>query len=204
LSIFIYFETSLQLLVGSRQRLYNALYGPSLIQHTMVLLEEHMLEFISRSAEQTQRLGARLGTLLQGGDVICLEGPLGSGKTCLAQGIGRGWGAQQPLVSPSFVLVREYARPEDDQRLYHVDLYRISGPEEAWRLGVDEFLGSEYGISVIEWAGRAKSLVPSAHLWIRLGFVEPGDLSRRHLWFSAHGRRHEELLREFRHLAFGA
>ena len=170
----------------------------------MVLLEENMLEFISRSTEQTRRLGARLGTLLQGGDVICLEGPLGSGKTCLTQGIGRGWGAQQQLVSPSFVLVREYSRPEDEQRFYHVDLYRISGPDEAWSLGVDEFLGSEHAVSVIEWAGRAESLIPSEHLWVKIGFVEPADLTRRHLWFSAHGRRHEDLLREFRRLAFGA
>jgi tRNA threonylcarbamoyladenosine biosynthesis protein TsaE len=172
--------------------------------NTMVLLEEHMLEFISRSAEQTQRLGARLGTLLQGGDVVCLEGPLGSGKTRLTQGIGRGWGAQQQLVSPSFVLVREYSRPEDEQKLFHVDLYRISGADEAWSLGVDEFFGSEYAVSVIEWAGRAESLIPAGHLWIKLDFVERADMSQRHICFSAYGQRHKDLLREFRRLAFGA
>jgi len=184
--------------------LYNLPVVITSPNHTMVLLEENMLEFISRSAEQTQRLGARLGTLLQGGDVICLEGPLGSGKTTLTQGLGRGWGAQQQLVSPSFVLVREYARPEDEQRLYHVDLYRISGAEEAWGLGVEEFFGSEHAVTVIEWAGRAESLIPDDHLWIKFGFVEPVDLSRRHLWFSARGRRHQDLLRQFRQLAFGA
>jgi tRNA threonylcarbamoyladenosine biosynthesis protein TsaE len=170
----------------------------------MVLLEEHMLEFMSRSAEQTQRLGARLGTLLQGGDVICLQGPLGSGKTCLTQGIGRGWGVQQRLVSPSFVLVREYERPEDEQKLFHVDLYRVSAAEEAWRLGLEEFLSSEYAVAVIEWAERAETLIPAEHLWIKLGFVESVGLTRRHLWFSAHGQRHQDLLREFRRLAFGA
>lgn len=170
----------------------------------MVLLEEHMLEFVSRSAEQTQRLGARLGTLLRGGDVVCLEGPLGSGKTCLTQGIGRGWGARQRLVSPSFVLVREYSRPEDEQRLYHVDLYRVSETQEVWGLGVDEYLGSEHAVAVIEWAGRAESLIPSGHLWVKLDFVGSGDLPRRHLWFSAYGERHRNLLREFRQLAFGA
>ncbi len=169
----------------------------------MVLLEENQLEFMSRSAEQTQRLGARLGTLLRGGDVICLEGPLGSGKTCLTQGIGRGWGAQQQLVSPSFVLVREYSRSGDEQKLYHVDLYRVSGTEEVSGLGVDEFLGSEHAVAVIEWAGRAQPLIPEGHLWVKLDFVGPGDLPRRHLWFSAHGERHRNLLREFRQLAFG-
>jgi tRNA threonylcarbamoyladenosine biosynthesis protein TsaE len=170
----------------------------------MVLLEEHMLEFTSRSAEQTQRLGARLGTLLRGGDVICLQGPLGSGKTYLTQGIGRGWGAQQQLVSPSFVLIREYIRAEDDQKLYHVDLYRVSGAGEAWELGVDDFLGTENAVSVIEWAERAESLIPHDHLWIKLDFVERVDATRRHLWFSARGRRHQALLREFRQTAFGA
>ena len=170
----------------------------------MVLLKEHMLEFISRSAAQTQRLGARLGTLLQGGDVICLEGSLGSGKTSLTQGIGRGWGAQQELVSPTFVLVREYGRPEDDETLYHVDLYRISGPGEAWSLGIEEFLGDEDAVTVMEWPGRAESLIPPDHLWIKLDFIERADLTRRHLWFSARGERYEALLREFRHLAFGA
>jgi tRNA threonylcarbamoyladenosine biosynthesis protein TsaE len=170
----------------------------------MVLLEEHMLEFISRSAEQTQRLGARLGTLLRGGDVICLQGPLGSGKTALTQGIGRGWGAEQHLVSPSFVLIREYTRAEDEQRLYHIDLYRVSDVGEVWGLGVDDFLGSEYAVSVIEWAERGESLIPSDHMWVKLDFVEPGDPTRRHLCFSAHGPRHRALLRKFRETAFGA
>jgi tRNA threonylcarbamoyladenosine biosynthesis protein TsaE len=170
----------------------------------MVLLEEHQLEFTSRSVDQTQRLGARLGTLLRGGDVICLQGPLGSGKTALTQGIGRGWGARQQLVSPSFVLIREYSRAEDDQRLYHVDLYRVSGTDEVWRLGVDEFLGTGDAVTVIEWAERAGSLVPQEHLWIKLGFVERIDGQRRHLWFAAHGPRHQGLLREFRQTAFGA
>ena len=170
----------------------------------MVLLEEHQLEFTSRSADQTSRLGARLGTLLRGGDVICLQGPLGSGKTCLTQGIGRGWGARQQLVSPSFVLIREYDRAEDDQRLYHVDLYRVSDVNEVWSLGVDEFLGNGDAVTVIEWAERAGSLVPQEHLWIKLGFVERVDGQRRHLWFSAHGPRHQALLLAFRQAAFGA
>jgi tRNA threonylcarbamoyladenosine biosynthesis protein TsaE len=195
----------LRLLVERGQRLYNRPQDSGLTGDAiMVLLEEHMLEFISRSVEQTQRLGARLGTLLQGGDIICLQGPLGSGKTSLTQGIGRGWGAQERLVSPSFVLIREYERAEDEQRLYHIDLYRISNAEEVWNLGVDDFLGGEYAVSVIEWAERAESLVPPEHLWVKLDFVEPADATRRHLWFSAHGRRHQALLREFRETAFGA
>lgn len=165
------------------------------------ILDEHTLEFVSRSPDQTQRLGARLGALLQGGDVICLEGPLGSGKTCLAQGIGRGWGVGQTLISPTYVLVREYARPAAPVRLYHVDLYRISGADEALGLGVDEFLGDSGSVCLIEWAERARDLMPSDHLWVRLKF---SDWTRRSLCFEAHGERHRALLREFRREAFGA
>ncbi len=170
----------------------------------MILLEENMVEFISRSADQTQRLGARLGTLLQGGDVICLQGSLGSGKTCLTQGIGRGWGVDRPVVSPSFVLIREYGRSLDKDRLYHIDLYRIESAGEAWGLGMDDFLGAEHAVCVIEWAERGRDLIPPEHLWVTLDFVDHADPTQRHLCFSAHGERHQKLLRQFRKIAFGA
>lgn len=167
------------------------------------ILDQHALEFVSRSPDQTRRLGARLGTLLHTGAVICLEGPLGAGKTCLAQGIGRGWGVEQRLTSPSFVLVREYARLEDSVRLYHIDLYRISGAEEAWELGADEFVGGEYAVCIIEWAERARSLIPPEHLWISLDFADHAGQNRRALHFVAQGEQHRALLREFRRTAFG-
>lgn len=165
------------------------------------ILDEHTLEFVSHSPEQTQRLGARLGALLKGGDVVCLEGTLGSGKTCLAQGIGRGWGIGQTLISPTFVLVREYTRPADNVRLYHVDLYRISDAREALGLGVEELLGDEHAVSVVEWAERARLLIPPEHLWIRL---EMSGATRRTLYFTAQGERHTGLLQMFRRDAFGA
>jgi tRNA threonylcarbamoyladenosine biosynthesis protein TsaE len=168
------------------------------------ILDENTLEFVSRSPTQTQRLGARLGALLRGGDVICLEGPLGSGKTCLAQGIGRGWGVGRILISPTFVLVREYARPADTLTLYHVDLYRISSADEGVGLGMDEFLGDAHAVSIIEWAERALSLLPPEHLWIKLSYFDRADQTRRALHFSAQGERHTKLLQEFRQAAFGA
>ncbi|MFL7793008.1 MAG: tRNA (adenosine(37)-N6)-threonylcarbamoyltransferase complex ATPase subunit type 1 TsaE [Anaerolineae bacterium] len=165
------------------------------------ILDDHTLEFVSRSPEQTQRLGARLGALLKGGEVICLEGSLGSGKTCLAQGIGRGWGVSQTLTSPTFVLVREYVRPGDTVMLYHVDLYRISGMEEALTLGIDEFLGDKHAIYIIEWAERSRPLVPEEHMWVQLEFADP---MRRAMYFTAQGEHHTTLLQKFRHVAFGA
>ena len=76
----------------------------------MPILKRDSLEFISRSPEQTVRLGARLGRYLRGGEVIVLEGGLGAGKTVFARGIGVGWGSTTRLVSPTFVLIHQHAR----------------------------------------------------------------------------------------------
>lgn len=192
-------------LVQQAQQLYNSTHAKlehkQRQAHMAPILDEHTLEFVSRSPEQTQRLGARLGTLLQGGDIICLEGQLGSGKTHLAQGIGRGWGARQNLVSPSYVLIREYDRHEDAAKLHHVDLYRLGGVEETLTLGLDELLGSDDVVCVIEWAERAESLIPPEHLWVQFEFA---GRHRRNLHFLARGERHTQLLRQFRRAAFGA
>jgi tRNA threonylcarbamoyladenosine biosynthesis protein TsaE len=165
------------------------------------ILNDRTLDFISRSPEQTQRLGVRMGTLLEGGDIICLEGELGAGKTCFAQGVGSGWGAAEHLISPTYVLVREYLRPNDGTRLHHVDLYRVSGPEDALTLGLEDFLGDIRSTCIIEWPETASALLPEGHLWITLEII---DGTRRRLQFSAVGDRHTRLLQQFRKISFGA
>src|SRR5258706_9835 len=92
------------------------------------ILKEGQLDISSHSAEQTQRLGARLGSLLQVGDIICLSGDMGAGKTVFSAGIGRGWGAKTPLTSPTFNLVHDHTRDADSQHLYHLDCYRLERP----------------------------------------------------------------------------
>ena len=164
------------------------------------ILDEKSLEFISRSPEQTRRLGVRLGQLLRGGEVICLQGDLGAGKTVLAQGIGRGWGAVAALVSPTFVLVREHRRPSGKQRLLHVDFYRLDDERAAWGLGLDDWLGADDAVVIVEWPERAPSVLPAERLWVRLERAEPG---RRQLLLTAHGAVYQALLREFRRQAFG-
>jgi len=94
------------------------------------ILHRNALEIISRSAEQTRRVGMRLGALLQPGDVICLIGDLGSGKTTFVQGVAAGWGSLDPVSSPTFVIVNLYRRLDNSQ-LFHLDAYRLSGPAEA-------------------------------------------------------------------------
>jgi tRNA threonylcarbamoyladenosine biosynthesis protein TsaE len=163
------------------------------------ILDEHGLDFISHSEAQTRRLGARLGELLQGGDVICLAGELGAGKTCLAQGIGRGLGIEGPITSPSFTLINEYKQEQARLLFYHIDLYRIGEAKEALALGLEEYFYGE-GVCIVEWADRAPEALPAEHLWIELRYIEE---TKRSLLMKAVGEHYQELLRQFKQRAFG-
>jgi tRNA threonylcarbamoyladenosine biosynthesis protein TsaE len=158
------------------------------------------VDFISHSAEQTQRVGERLGRMLQPGDLVCLEGNLGSGKTCLAQGIGRGLGVTTAVSSPTFIIANEYRLPGRRYRFYHIDLYRVETIAEARATGLEEYFFSD-GVCVIEWAERVRELLPPDRLWITLYHL---DHSKRELRFEAVGERYEQLLGQFRQDAFGA
>ncbi len=164
------------------------------------ILDAHSIECPSHSPEQTRRLGVRLGELLRAGDLVCLEGALGAGKTCLAQGIGRGCGVADSLISPTYTLIHEYQRPQDDFFLFHVDLYRISGAQEALGLGLGDYVDDESAVTLIEWPERARELLPKQRLWISIRHIES---RKRILLFSARGARYEALLRVFRKRAFG-
>ncbi len=96
----------------------------------MPILEANSFEFISRSPEQTRRIGIRLGSYLQPGDVVCLSGELGAGKTTLVQGIAQGWGSPDAVTSPTFVLVNNY-RKAGGFELNHFDAYRVQNALEA-------------------------------------------------------------------------
>ncbi len=165
----------------------------------MPILREGELDIISHSAEQTRRLGVRLGTLLQAGDVVCLSGDLGAGKTAFAAGVGAGWGAREPLTSPTFNLVHEHERERDSERLFHLDCYRLTRPEDADSIGIDDVLNGQ-GAVVIEWPEHIESVLPRERLWIELRILEP---TRRNFLFEAVGVRYETLLEEFRGATFG-
>lgn len=166
----------------------------------MPILDEHTLDFISHSPAQTRRFGARLGALLQAGDIICLEGALGTGKTCLAQGIGQGMGIVEPITSPTFALIAEHHPPRPAPVLYHIDLYRLDKPvDEALAFGLQDYLRSD-GICLIEWANRIRSTLPAEGLWITLRHL---DTSKRGILMKATSPRYDELLRQFRRSAFG-
>jgi tRNA threonylcarbamoyladenosine biosynthesis protein TsaE len=139
----------------------------------------------------------RLGALLRKGDVICLSGDLGTGKTTFVQGIASGWGSLDQASSPTFVLVNVYRGP-DRSRLYHLDAYRISGAAEAELLDIDEML--ESGPLVVEWADRIRSALPAEGLWVKMYNI---DDQQRDLLFTAKGQHYQELLVRIRKHIFG-
>ncbi len=113
--------------------------------------------------DATRALGERLGAALRAGDVVLLSGDLGSGKTRLAQGIGRGLGCPGPVTSPTFVLVNEHVGRE---RLFHADLYRIAGADDLSELGLWE--EAERGVLVVEWPDRAAGHLPIATITVEI------------------------------------
>ncbi len=163
----------------------------------MPILDARTLEFFSRSPEQTRRLGIRLGALLQPGDLICLSGDLGAGKTTLVQGIAQGWGSLDNVSSPTFVLVNEYRRP-DGNCLFHLDAYRLANWQEAEDLDLDRMI--EQGPLVMEWPERIKEVLAPERLWITLRWIAD---EQRGMTFSSKGERYEDLLAEFRKRVFG-
>lgn len=158
---------------------------------------DHVLDIISHSAAQTQRLGERLGELARAGDIVCLEGDLGSGKTCFTQGLGRGLGIADDIHSPTFILANEHR--DGRLALYHLDVYRVSGWGEALGIGLDDYLFGD-GVCVIEWAEKIRDAVPSERMW--LTFRHIGE-TKRGLRMEATGAHYIEWLYAFRKSAFG-
>jgi tRNA threonylcarbamoyladenosine biosynthesis protein TsaE len=155
------------------------------------------MDFFSRSPEQTRRIGMRLGGALQAGDVICLQGDLGAGKTTFVQGVAQGWGSQDAASSPTFILVNVYRRA-DQAQLFHMDAYRLDSAPEAEELDLETMLAQ--GPLLIEWPERIDSLVPRERMWIRFEHV---DQEEREMNFRASGRRYDDLLEMIRRAAYG-
>jgi len=134
-------------------------------------------------------IGAKLAKNLRKGDIICLLGQLGSGKTVLTKGIAQGLGiAPGKIVSPSFVLMRQYNRSR--LPLYHFDLYRLKLAKDIASLGYEEYFYDE-GVSVVEWADRLGCLLPKEYLRIELAIKSD---SQRVFKLQAFGSRYKELL----------
>jgi len=147
----------------------------------------------SRSPEQTQLLGSHLGELAQQGDIFFLIGELGTGKTCLVQGIGKGLGIKEYPFSPSFVIIREY---QGNLPLYHIDFYRLNRIAEINDLGLEEYLYG-HGVCVIEWAEKASSALPGKNLVISLNYVADSE-TERSIYLEPKGERYLKLMEKLR------
>ncbi|MCD6355918.1 MAG: tRNA (adenosine(37)-N6)-threonylcarbamoyltransferase complex ATPase subunit type 1 TsaE [Anaerolineaceae bacterium] len=134
----------------------------------MPILDPYSFEFISRGADQTRRIGIRMGSMLQSHDVVCLSGELGAGKTTLTQGIAKGWGALENATSPTFVIVKYYNRP-DGKLFFHLDAYRLQNAREAEDLDIDLMINS--GPLIVEWPERILEALPAEHLWVKMNWL---------------------------------
>jgi len=164
----------------------------------MPILDEHTLDFFTRSPEQTRRIGMRLGGEIKTGDIICLQGDLGAGKTTFTQGIAQGWGSIDSVSSPTFIIVNAYRRATGE-RIFHLDAYRLDSIPEAEELDFDAMLAE--GALIIEWPEKLGSLIPEERLLIQLDHIAE---EHRQMRINAHGKRYDELLELVRQSMFGA
>lgn len=127
--------------------------------------------FSPAAAEDTIALGDRIGRAATPGMIIALRGGLAAGKTTLTMGIAKGLGIDDPVLSPTYTLIREY---QGRLPLYHMDAYRLTGPEDFLSLGVEEYLFGD-GVCVIEWSERVEAALPERRERIALTLAEDGS-----------------------------
>ena len=155
------------------------------------------LNIHTQSAEQTRAVGQYIGEYAQEGDIFLLSGELGTGKTCLTQGIAVGLGVPGYVRSPTFVLMTQY---QGRLRLHHMDLYRLEGSFQAWDLGIEEQLTSN-DVCVIEWADRASDIFPEESLWIDLTHNQNSD--SRNITFYSQSSKYESIITKLKQINFG-
>lgn len=163
----------------------------------MPILDRHTFEFTTRSPEQTRRLGMRLGAQLKKGDVFCLSGDLGAGKTTFVQGLVQGWGSYDAVTSPTFVLVNQYHRL-DQSIIHHLDAYRLNDAAEAEALDITHLL--ETGALIVEWPEKITGALPQNCLWVEMKWIAD---EVRYMVFQPRGERFIKMISDFRRSAFG-
>ncbi|MBI3290204.1 tRNA (adenosine(37)-N6)-threonylcarbamoyltransferase complex ATPase subunit type 1 TsaE [Candidatus Microgenomates bacterium] len=144
------------------------------------------MKIITKSGSETQKAGEDLALHLRGVSVIALTGELGTGKTTFVQGLARGLGIKQRIISPTFILMRQYELKVQNSKvktttqksklkyLYHIDLYRLEGDlsQEIKNLGMDDLWGKPENIVVIEWADKIRELLPDNTTWIKFEVLD--------------------------------
>lgn len=130
------------------------------------------MKYLSHSEDETQKIGFEVAEKIKKGDVISLTGSLGAGKTVFAKGFAKQLGIEEAIVSPTFTLVQEY---DGRMKMYHLDLYRLSGEDEFESMGGEDFLYSD-GVTLIEWSEKIESMLPDDTIYVKITINE--DLTR--------------------------
>ena len=130
-----------------------------------------MQKFVTYSENETRKLAQEFAHKFKKG-VIALTGDLGAGKTTFVQGFAKGLGIKEKIISPTFVLIRQHKIPNSKYILYHVDLYRLENIDDLKMLGLDEILSNPNNIVLIEWAEKAKKLMPTNAIWIKFKDID--------------------------------
>jgi tRNA threonylcarbamoyladenosine biosynthesis protein TsaE len=148
------------------------------------------MKIVSRSASDTINVGEQLGRILCKGDVVCLDGDLGAGKTSFVSGVGKGLGIQDSISSPTFTIVNEY---DTVLPLFHFDVYRVFDLDELFMIGFEEYF-DDRGVVVIEWANQIEELLPKDYLKVKINLYETEN--SREILFESMGERSKEILKE--------
>lgn len=152
--------------------------------------EVSVLELKLTNLLETEKIGYKIGTLLKSGDILCLNGDLGAGKTTMTKSIGLGLGVKEYITSPTFTLINEY---KGNIPVYHFDVYRLENVDELFDLGFDEYFYGK-GVCIIEWADKIDKLIPKNRIVIDI--EKTNNDNERIIQIGGFGQNYEELIKE--------
>ena len=137
-----------------------------------------MKSFLTHSTQETQSVAKEFATSLSGGDVVCLHGDLGGGKTTFTQGVLEAFGAEKPFVSPTFLIMKTYELTHSPQHtiqtIHHIDAYRIES-HDMQELGWEEMIQDKKSLLIIEWPEKISDLIPTNAIHIHFSWKSEGD-----------------------------
>ena len=156
--------------------------------------ENSEIQIITASAKETSAFARSIGEKLREGDILALSGELGSGKTCFTGGLARGLGINEDyqITSPTFTLINEYPAK---YRLYHFDVYRLTGYADLEDLGYEEYFAG-HGVVVIEWAEKIAQIIPETAIFINFEYI---DENKRKITIKSSQHRLKELCTDAKH-----
>lgn len=149
-----------------------------------------MVKIVLKGLKETEEFGQKLGSLLEGGDLLSLTGDLGAGKTTLTKSIGIGLGISDYITSPTFSLINEY---KGRVWLYHFDVYRLEGEEDLLDLGYEDYFYSD-GVTIVEWGDKIEDILPENRININIKKGKKQD--ERIVNLSGKGKRYEKIVKE--------